>query len=185
MPIQEDFPRLDGLCTSLHPHRQESGGPTVVREQARLRCTFLPLAVLCIGLVMPMPSTAAAGTAAQAKVDCLGMGLVTLSLNDARPWLNGTADQKIQHNPMLEWLVEVDAASGQSKPWLAESWQVASDGRSLWQLFDPKARAAQLRKIGTYKFENLKTIPLFNVFIEFIVDWLFSGCDGGISGIRG
>ncbi len=36
----------------------------------------------------------------------------------------------IQHDPMLEWLVEVDPESGQYMPWLAESWQVAPDGRS-------------------------------------------------------
>jgi hypothetical protein len=40
----------------------------------------------------------------------------------------------------------------------------------LLQLTDPKARDAQLRKIGNYKFENFEVIPLFNVYIEVIVD---------------
>ena len=31
---------------------------------------------------------------------------------------------------MLEWLVEVDAETGQYKPWLAESWTLGSNGRS-------------------------------------------------------
>ena len=40
----------------------------------------------------------------------------------------------------------------------------------LLQITDPKARDAQLRKIGNYKFENFETIPFFDVFIEVIVD---------------
>ena len=44
---------------------------------------------------------------------------------------------------------------------------------------------AQLRKIGNYKFENFEIIPLFDVYIEVVVnpkiieDWPFSGWDGG------
>jgi ABC-type transport system substrate-binding protein len=55
----------------------------------------------------------------------------------------------------------------------------------LLQITDPKAYAAQLRKIGNYKFENFEIIPLFNVHIEVVVnpkvikDWPFSGWDGG------
>jgi hypothetical protein len=55
----------------------------------------------------------------------------------------------------------------------------------LRQLTDPAAVEAQLRKIGNYKFENFKTIPLFGVPIEVVVDpkvvvdWAFSGWDGG------
>ena len=50
---------------------------------------------------------------------------------------------------------------------------------------DPKAYDAQLRRIGNYKFENFETIPLFDVYIEVVVDpkivadWPFSGWDGG------
>ena len=59
------------------------------------------------------------------------MGLITPYLDYVRPWINGTADHNIQHDPMLEWLVEVDPETGQYKPWLAESWTAGPqwDGR--------------------------------------------------------
>src|SRR5256885_4650553 len=34
---------------------------------------------------------------------------------------------------MLEWLVEVDAETGQYKPWLADSWALGPNGRS-WRV---------------------------------------------------
>ncbi len=55
----------------------------------------------------------------------------------------------------------------------------------LLQMSDLKERDAQLRKIGNYKFESFETIPLFDVYIEVVVDpkivadWPFSGWDGG------
>ncbi len=55
----------------------------------------------------------------------------------------------------------------------------------LLQMSDPKEADAQLRKIGNYKFENFEIIPLFDVYIEVVVnpkiiqDWPFSGWDGG------
>jgi ABC-type transport system substrate-binding protein len=55
----------------------------------------------------------------------------------------------------------------------------------LLQLTDPQAVDAQLRKIGNYKFEQFEIMPLFDVFIEVVVDpkivndWAFSGWDGG------
>jgi hypothetical protein len=55
----------------------------------------------------------------------------------------------------------------------------------LLQLTDPEAVDAQLRKIGNYKFEQFEIMPLFDVFIEVIVDpkivddWAFPGWDGG------
>jgi len=55
----------------------------------------------------------------------------------------------------------------------------------LRQLTDPAAVEAQLRKIGNYKFENFEIMPLFDVYIEAVVDpriiedWPFSGWDGG------
>jgi hypothetical protein len=55
----------------------------------------------------------------------------------------------------------------------------------LRQLTDAKAVDEQLRKIGNYKFENFEIMPLFDVFIEVIVDpkivndWPFPGWDGG------
>ena len=92
---------------------------------------FLP------SLLVLMVATASAGAATptpgQAKVDRLVMGLITPYLDYVRPWINGTADHNIQHDPMLEWLVEVDAETGQYKPWLADSWEGAPDGRS-WRV---------------------------------------------------
>jgi hypothetical protein len=40
----------------------------------------------------------------------------------------------------------------------------------LLQMSDPKEADAQLRKIGNYKFEQFEIIPLFDVYIEVIVD---------------
>ena len=40
----------------------------------------------------------------------------------------------------------------------------------LLQMANPAARDVQLRKMGNYKFENFETIPLFDVFIEVVVD---------------
>ena len=102
----------------------------LVCKQSRQHCTFFPPAVLFVILIMVTSAPAAAGTAGQAKVDRLMMGLITPYLDYTRPWINGTADHNIQHDPMLEWLVEVDPETGQYKPWLAESWQAAPDGRS-------------------------------------------------------
>ena len=58
------------------------------------------------------------------------MGLITPYLDYVRPWINGTPDHNIHHDPAFEWLIEVDAETGQYKPWLAESWEMAQDGRS-------------------------------------------------------
>ena len=93
-----------------------------------------PTTVLCM---LPMllvlgraAASAQAPAAGKAKVDRLVMGLITPYLDYMRPWINGTADHNIQHDPAFEWLVEVDAETGAYKPWLAESWQLAADGRS-------------------------------------------------------
>ena len=40
----------------------------------------------------------------------------------------------------------------------------------LLQMSDPKEADAQLRKIGNYKFENFEIIPLFDVYIEVVVN---------------
>src|SRR4249920_1434437 len=80
------------------------------------------------------------GTAAQAqpaagkaKVDRLVMGLILPYRDYWRPWINGTADHMIQHDPVFEWLFEVDPESGKYNPWLAESSDMAKDGRS-WRI---------------------------------------------------
>jgi ABC-type transport system substrate-binding protein len=71
-------------------------------------------------------------SAGKAKVDRLVMGLILPYRDYWRPWINGTPDHMIQHDPAFEWLFEVNP-DGQYKPWLAESWEVAKDGRS-WRL---------------------------------------------------
>ena len=70
--------------------------------------------------------------ARQAKVDRLVMGLIEKFRDYIRPWINGSADHMIQHDPAFEWLVEV-GIDGQYKPWLADSWELAKDGRS-WRV---------------------------------------------------
>ena len=84
-------------------------------------------------LLLAAPAVAQTPTAGKPKVDRLLMGLITPYLDYVRPWINGTADHNIQHDPMLEWLVEVDAETGQYKPWLADSWTLGPNGRS-WRV---------------------------------------------------
>ena len=94
---------------------------------------------LRFGLLLPIlfllaaPAVAQTPTPGKPKVDRLVMGLITPYLDYVRPWINGTADHNIQHDPMLEWLVEVDAETGQYKPWLADSWALGPNGRS-WRV---------------------------------------------------
>jgi ABC-type transport system substrate-binding protein len=83
------------------------------------------LALLSLALVQAEAQPAAG----KAKVDRLVMGLITPYHDYFRPWINGTADHNIQHDPTFEWLVEI-SPDGQYKPWLAESWEMAKDGRS-------------------------------------------------------
>ena len=40
------------------------------------------------------------------------MGLILPYRDYLRPWINGTPDHNIQHDPAFEWLFEVDAAIG-------------------------------------------------------------------------
>ncbi|MEE8292505.1 MAG: ABC transporter substrate-binding protein [Candidatus Tectomicrobia bacterium] len=69
----------------------------------------------------------------KAKVDRLVMGLINPYHDYVRAWISGTADHNIQHDPMLEWLFEIDAESGEFSPWLAKSWKLAPGGKS-WRL---------------------------------------------------
>src|SRR5262245_57818407 len=94
-----------------------------------LSCMLLGLLVLA-GPSVEAQTQPSAGTT---KVDRLVMGLITPYLDYVRPWINGTADHNIVHDPAFEWLIEVDAETGQYKPWLAESWEMAKDGRS-WHI---------------------------------------------------
>ena len=56
-----------------------------------------------------MPAQAAEG---QAKVDRLIMGLIYPFRDYFRPWINGTPDHNIQHDPVMEWLIEIDPSHG-------------------------------------------------------------------------
>src|SRR5215510_8036707 len=69
----------------------------------------------------------------KAKVDRLVMGLINPYRDYMRPWINGTPDHNIQHDPAFEWLFEVDVSSGGYNPWLAKSFEMAKDGRS-WRI---------------------------------------------------
>jgi hypothetical protein len=74
--------------------------------------------VLLLGIagVQAQPQAAGAG---KAKVDRLVMGLIEKYRDYWRPWINGTADHMIQHDPAFEWLFEVDPTSGKYNPgWL-------------------------------------------------------------------
>src|SRR5712691_4380858 len=70
--------------------------------------------------------------AGKAKVDRLVMGLILPYRDYWRPWINGTPDHMIQHDPAFEWLFEV-SPEGKYKHWLDESWEMAQDGMS-WHL---------------------------------------------------
>ena len=61
------------------------------------------------------------------------MGLILPYRDYMRPWINGTPDHNIQHDPAFEWLFEVDPVSGKYNLWLAESAEMAKDGRS-WRI---------------------------------------------------
>ena len=105
----------------------------MVRDRSTLRRGLFLIAVLLLVLILGTSAPGLAATAGQPKVDRLVMGLITPYLDYVRPWINGTADHNIQHDPMLEWLIEVDAQTGQYKPWLADSWELAPEGRS-WRV---------------------------------------------------
>jgi peptide/nickel transport system substrate-binding protein len=98
----------------------------------KLQGSFL---VVLMPLVLLLVGSQAQGqpAAGQAKVDRLVMGLILPYRDYMRPWINGTPDHNIQHDPTFEWLFEVDVTSGGYNPWLAESAEMAKDGRS-WRI---------------------------------------------------
>jgi len=75
--------------------------------------------------------------------------------------------------------------AGKGVPHMFESDEIYKMWEDLLQMSDVAQRNAQLQKIGNYKFEQFEIIPLFDVFIEVVVDpkivedWAFSGWDGG------
>jgi ABC-type transport system substrate-binding protein len=75
--------------------------------------------------------------------------------------------------------------AGKGTAHMFETDEIYKMWEDLLQMSDPKEADAQLRKIGNYKFENFEIIPLFDVYIEVVIDpkiindWPFSGWDGG------
>ena len=90
---------------------------------------LLPVLLLALTGVSAQAQPAAGKT----KVDRLVMGLINPYRDYMRPWINGTPDHNIQHDPAFEWLFEVDVSSGGYNPWLAKSAEMAKDGRS-WRI---------------------------------------------------
>ena len=88
---------------------------------------FLGVLAGAVLLTWALSEAQAQGQAApgKAKVDRLVLGLITPYNDYMRPWLNGTADHNIQHDPAFEWLIEIDPDTGNYVPWLADSWTVA------------------------------------------------------------
>jgi ABC-type transport system substrate-binding protein len=102
----------------------------MVRDRSMQSCRLSLIFLLFAAHVCLTAAFAGTPAAGQPKVDRLVMGLITPYHDYIRPWINGTADHNIQHDPMLEWLFEVDPATGQFLPWLAEKATLAADGRS-------------------------------------------------------
>ena len=55
-------------------------------------------------LVLTRVSAQAQPATGKAKVDRLVMGLINPYRDYMRPWINGTPDHNIQHDPAFEWL---------------------------------------------------------------------------------
>jgi ABC-type transport system substrate-binding protein len=102
------------------------------RRLSKRSTLFCTLAVLLIVALTAAYAQTQAG-AGKAKVDRLVMGLILPYRDYMRPWINGTPDHNIQHDPVFEWLFEVDPETGKYNLWLAESAEMAKDGRS-WRI---------------------------------------------------
>ena len=101
-------------------------------RQAQLRQSAgLFMVLMLLGLAF-LGGNAQAQTR-EAKVDRLVIGLINPFRDYFRAWISGTPDHNIQHDPILEWLIEIDPDTGQYVPWLAKSWEMTPDGR-LWRV---------------------------------------------------
>src|SRR5712692_1845191 len=111
----------------------QNGGATMKQVQFwKPRVVFLAVPLLLL-LALAGAEAQAPAASGKAKVDRLVMGLIEKYRDYVRPWINGSADHMIQHDPAFEWLFEVDTESGKYNPWLAESSALAKDGRS-WRI---------------------------------------------------
>src|SRR5262245_19680665 len=92
------------------------------------------LGLLAVLLLVPTGTSPQAQPATgKPKVDRLVMGLINPYRDYMRPWINGTPDHNIQHDPSFEWLFEVDVSSGGYNRWLAKRAETAKGGRP-WRL---------------------------------------------------
>jgi ABC-type transport system substrate-binding protein len=103
-------------------------------------------------------------------------------------WRERKAQGYLWAGPPSKKAVEAQIAvfnAGKAEVHQFETDEIYQMWEELRQITDPAARHAQLRKIGNYKFENFEIIPLFDVYIEVVVDpkivddWAFPGWDGG------
>src|SRR5258705_12374632 len=94
----------------------------------RWKSALLLIVSVLLSLALGQTEAQAQPAAGKAKVDRLVMGLINPYRDYMRPWINGTPDHNIQHDPVFEWLFEVDVSSGGSNPWLAKSAEMAKDG---------------------------------------------------------
>ena len=101
-------------------------------RQARLRQSAGLFMVLMLLSLAFLGGDAQAQTG-EAKVDRLVIGLINPFRDYFRAWISGTPDHNIQHDPILEWLIEIDPDTGLYVPWLAKSWEMTPDGR-LWRV---------------------------------------------------
>ena len=81
-----------------------------MRYVRRWRWVLVCIVPVLLSLALAQAEAQTQPAAGKAKVDRLVMGLITPYLDYMRPWINGTADHNIQHDPAFEWLVEVSPA---------------------------------------------------------------------------
>src|SRR5262249_15597528 len=93
----------------------------LVRRVAAFHYLLLPI------LILVATTTAGAQTPGKPKVERLVMGLITPYLDYVRPWINGTADHNIQHDPMQGGCTEV-APAGRDQAGLAGCWAAGPKG---------------------------------------------------------
>ncbi len=86
----------------------------------------------------PQPTAEPQATASEAgpppatgaKVDRVVLGLIAPHRDYFRSWIVGLADANIQQDPISEWLFEIQPETGEFGPWLAQSYEIASDSMS-------------------------------------------------------
>src|SRR5215467_14867055 len=100
----------------------------MMRVRSR-RCVLFCVVLMLLSLALIQAEAQTQPVIGKAKVDRLVMGLINPYRDYWRPWINGTPDHMIQHDPVFEWLFEV-SPEGEYKPWLADSWE-DGEGRQV------------------------------------------------------